>query len=350
MKRSLFFIGFFFLISGYFCFGQYSISGYLDTPTRNKRVYLSLLKYNEQSTIATEQILMSTLTDSLGYFSFEGQLLSDKHALYRIHSRVDENEGALQMANHEELKNLHNFVFSNQDTIVFEKNNKYWFSSNTNTNPVDKQWQEYHSYANQLKRELLSVSEFNQNKQSTTQLLSELKAYAINKEVHPLVTLILLSDVETSIIKEDLKNNPGFYKELQERLNGYYNNTGYAQQFKELLNSLTREERDQKLDYYQRMTYLLGAVSFILGIGVIFLLIKLKRRKKADLPEESINLTSQEERIAELIALDKTNKEIATELFISLNTVKTHIRNIYAKLEVGNRQEFIDKMKNQSGD
>lgn len=349
MKRSIFLIGFFFLVSGYTAFGQYSISGHLDTPTKNKRVYLSLLRYDEQNTIATEQILMSTLTDSLGYFSFEGKLLSEKHALYRIHSRVDENEGALQMANHEELKNLHNFVFSNQDTIVFEKNSKYWFSSNTNTNPVDKEWQEYYNYASQLKMELLSVSEFKQKKEPNTQLLSELKAYAINKEVHPLVTLILLSDVEYSVIKEDLKTNPGFYEELQERLNSYYDNTGYAQQFKELINTLTRAETLQKLGFYQRMTYILGAVSLILGISVIFLLVQLKRRKRSDLPQENINLTQQEERIAELIALDKTNKEIATELFISVSTVKTHIRNIYAKLEVGNRQEFIDKIKGQTG-
>ena len=73
-------------------------------------------------------------------------------------------------------------------------------------------------------------------------------------------------------------------------------------------------------------------------------------KKGVTLSEESINLTSREERIAELIVLGKTNKEIATELFISLSTVKTHIRNIYAKLEVGNRQEFIDKLKNHSRD
>ncbi|MBL7472060.1 helix-turn-helix transcriptional regulator [Robertkochia sp. 1368] len=198
--------------------------------------------------------------------------------------------------------------------------------------------------------ELLSVSEFKQKKEPNTQLLSELKAYAINKDVHPLVTLILLSDVEYSVLKEDHKNNPGFYEELQERLNSYYNNTGYAQQFKELINSLTRAERDQKLDYYQRATYILGVVSFILVIGIILLLIKLKRSKKAAIPQENINLTAQEERIAELIVLDKTNKEIATELFISVSTVKTHIRNIYAKLEVSNRKEFVEKIKIQSGD
>ena len=62
------------------------------------------------------------------------------------------------------------------------------------------------------------------------------------------------------------------------------------------------------------------------------------------------NLTSQEETVAELILNDKSNKEIATELFISLNTVKTHIRNLYAKLEVSNRGEFVEKYKNHPRD
>ncbi|MCK0179777.1 helix-turn-helix transcriptional regulator [Flavobacteriaceae bacterium S0862] len=62
------------------------------------------------------------------------------------------------------------------------------------------------------------------------------------------------------------------------------------------------------------------------------------------------SLTSQEEKVAELMIADKTNKEIASELFISLNTVKTHIRNLYAKLEVSNRSEFVEKFKNHPKD
>ena len=38
-------------------------------------------------------------------------------------------------------------------------------------------------------------------------------------------------------------------------------------------------------------------------------------------------------------ALDKTNKEIGSELFISVSTVKTHINNLYKKLNVTSRDE-----------
>ena len=46
-----------------------------------------------------------------------------------------------------------------------------------------------------------------------------------------------------------------------------------------------------------------------------------------------------------LIAENLTNQEIADRLFISLNTVKTHLKNIYLKLEVDNRTKAVMKAK-----
>jgi transcriptional antiterminator len=45
----------------------------------------------------------------------------------------------------------------------------------------------------------------------------------------------------------------------------------------------------------------------------------------------------------------KSNKEIATELFISVSTVKTHITNIYKKLAVVNRTELVTRFTNSTG-
>ena len=46
-----------------------------------------------------------------------------------------------------------------------------------------------------------------------------------------------------------------------------------------------------------------------------------------------------------LIAEDLTNQEIADKLFISLNTVKTHIKNIYLKFDIDSRTKAIAKAK-----
>ncbi len=51
------------------------------------------------------------------------------------------------------------------------------------------------------------------------------------------------------------------------------------------------------------------------------------------------DLSSRESEVLELIAEGKTNGEIAEHLFISINTVKFHVKNIYEKLEVSNRRE-----------
>lgn len=49
---------------------------------------------------------------------------------------------------------------------------------------------------------------------------------------------------------------------------------------------------------------------------------------------EKFNLTLKEIEILKVLALNKTNKEIGELLFISENTVKFHIRNIFKKLDV----------------
>lgn len=56
-------------------------------------------------------------------------------------------------------------------------------------------------------------------------------------------------------------------------------------------------------------------------------------------PEQITSLTDQEKAIMALLAKDATNKEIATSLCVTDNTVKVHVRNIMRKLHVRNRLE-----------
>lgn len=52
-------------------------------------------------------------------------------------------------------------------------------------------------------------------------------------------------------------------------------------------------------------------------------------------------LSSRESEILELLAQGKSNKEIASDLVISVNTVKVHISNIFQKLNVSSRAEAM---------
>jgi len=58
-----------------------------------------------------------------------------------------------------------------------------------------------------------------------------------------------------------------------------------------------------------------------------------------------LELSRRELEILNLLAQGHSNQEIATKLFVSLSTVKTHIQNLFEKLEVKRRIQAVEKAK-----
>jgi LuxR family maltose regulon positive regulatory protein len=48
-------------------------------------------------------------------------------------------------------------------------------------------------------------------------------------------------------------------------------------------------------------------------------------------------LSPQEQRVLRLLATGRSNREIADELIVSVNTIRSHVQSIYRKLNVNNR-------------
>ena len=56
-------------------------------------------------------------------------------------------------------------------------------------------------------------------------------------------------------------------------------------------------------------------------------------------------LSEREREIVRLIIEGKTNNDIGETLFISVNTVKTHIKRIYTKLGISNRMQLLHSIR-----
>jgi DNA-binding NarL/FixJ family response regulator len=56
-------------------------------------------------------------------------------------------------------------------------------------------------------------------------------------------------------------------------------------------------------------------------------------------------LTARELEVLELLASGKSYSTIADQLFVDKETIKSHIKNIYLKLEVHSKAEAIEKAR-----
>lgn len=120
---------------------------------------------------------------------------------------------------------------------------------------------------------------------------------------------------------------------------------------------------DTKTDYIELLSKyfpygLLSVSIFYLIWNVVSIFYVLKYIKKMQIPLEAnthiseeklqygfytvYNITNREKEVISFLLKGYSYKKISEELFISLSTVKTHIRNIYKKTEVKNKIELLN--------
>ena len=92
---------------------------------------------------------------------------------------------------------------------------------------------------------------------------------------------------------------------------------------------------------------IIGALFLALGIwfGARFF----NKPNEAELYNaDELGLSKREIEVLQLLAEGFSNQEIADKLFVSLNTTKTHISNIYSKLGVSRRTQAVQKARKLS--
>jgi DNA-binding CsgD family transcriptional regulator len=107
---------------------------------------------------------------------------------------------------------------------------------------------------------------------------------------------------------------------------------------------------------YPVLIFMLGVISSFL----VVIYIQSNKRKITNLSNQIKNqsennseevesllneLTERQREVYDLIISGKTNKEIMTELFIEQSTLKTHINQIYRKLNIKTRRELKSNLK-----
>jgi DNA-binding CsgD family transcriptional regulator len=118
---------------------------------------------------------------------------------------------------------------------------------------------------------------------------------------------------------------------------------------------------DQSLDLY------IGIIALLFtGLGIWLTLKLVKPKTKTVVVEKEVFITPEPEfvrnaaeleklaiskrelEVLELMARGMSNQEIAEQLFVSLNTIKTHSGKVFEKLEVKRRTQAVEKAKRLS--
>lgn len=111
---------------------------------------------------------------------------------------------------------------------------------------------------------------------------------------------------------------------------------------------------DNAIDIY---IGLIAVFFTILGVWVATQLVKPKVQTvviEKEVPEKfeinetelkKLNLSSREYEVLQLLAKGCSNADIAGNLFLSVSTVKTHVSNLFVKMDVKSRTQAIEKAK-----
>jgi len=337
----------FFLAISAFCKAQYSFSGYTNPEEWDRSVYLSIVEdYRKMSGVYSEQIIAKTIADSTGFFEFKGNMLEAENRIYRIHvdkcsdlqkdsnhfnGHCSDSEALLFIAKNTDTLKLP-FSFGNQVFCRVESNNpkaNAFIKIDSLKHDMRFAYGEFRSEAN---RKLNNKKWF-----KTLQYFGE----ALNEPIAELYIYSYLSDRSSDLHNyyvEDLKQNT-YYDNLKARLETTYPNAPYTKQYTNELEAdryMLAASIGKTTSNWNILLYSILALSIILNLFLFHLFWK---RNKSKIEDLKAKLSKQEQVVLDHILQDKTNKDIAESLFLSVSTVKSHTNNIYKKLNVQSRDD-----------
>lgn len=153
---------------------------------------------------------------------------------------------------------------------------------------------------------------------------------------------------ETDIISEEKRVETEYYKKVY-----LVNHWHYALQIilgyqDEFLGVITLYRERERGDFHDTDIFLMDLMKDHLAYRIFTEKESTcKTDDKLSIPDAAhrYSLTPRECDILKLVLLGKTNQEICTETFITNNTLKKHILNIYKKVQVRNRVQLFQRIE-----
>lgn len=316
------------------------------------QIYLAAIdKLNDYYRASPDLVISIAPIQTDGSFILEGDNLPKAARFYRLYLMKEQNreyDACLYFG-----LNDHNFIH-----IVLQNESQLEINAAADAFSPFGNYQVTGDATNQLMRQLSNMVypsiEFydfrfpTEQKLSAEKLQQDLKYFADTCSI-PIVSLAAVNYTD---FEEYFDIDRDFYEDFGQRLKQVLPNSIYTKNYFRKLNYYAFEEQAMTPNW---MCWLIGGlgIGFLLMSGVAYYFYQqLARQNKIPVKStaEEIallydKLTLKEREILALIQTGKANKEIASELFIGISTVKTHINKIYAKLEVRSRKEVVSKLR-----
>lgn len=337
---------FIFLFSSLITSAQFQFTGKVNKHFSNATAYLIAIdSYQKCELLITENIIQEYKIDSLHQFKFSGDFLNSKNRFYKIY--IDNCNTLItdykHTIKHCENSNTIIFIAKNNDSIHFPLNDlSQSFCEIESSSPQNTAVLELTNLQEELLSNLHHTKSDAQRDIIFKNCFKELQKHSktYNDPLVELYSYYLYANTNSysrEFYLEDLKQND-YYLNLLNSLTKLYPEASYVQQYKTDLNNdgyQLLEKPDNSANYF---TYLFAAL-LVISLLVNFVLLKKVKKTTNEVIDYKNILTPQEQNVFELMHQKMSNKAIAERLFVSVSTVKTHINNIYSKLNISSRKE-----------
>jgi len=281
--------------------------------------------FEKEYAVSNDLIITSAVIDSLGNFKIDLNEIPTKWSLLRLHvvkkgvspnslviGSNDENFILLIAKRDSEIE-----LFNTEDIPIF-LNIRVEGADYMNT---FDQIQKLSNYPNSIDYENLVIE-----KEFIKEVVSEKLKVVADTCSNPLVSLYAIYQTD---FQSDYLVNPTFYETYLSKWEN--ENNSYFKSFRQKF-PIGKNNSTNNIS----IKYIILLVS-VVGVLLIIVLIYFKKKNR-----KIKQLSVQERKIFDLIRNGMSNKEISAECHIEITTVKSHIGNIYSKLNIKSRREALN--------